>query len=339
MQITSGKIKKAIKVVLYGEEGVGKSTFASQFPNPLFIDTEQSTTHMDVRRLPAPQSWDELRNEVLWAIENPDEMGTLVLDTADWAEQMCSVHVCKKAGKKGIEDFGYGKGHTYLGEEFSTLLVDLNRLIDLGVNVVVNAHAKMRKFEQPDESGAYDRWELKLGKQTAPLLKEWADLLLFAQFETVVVKTSDGKAKATQGRNRIMHTTHHACWDAKNRFGLPEKLPLDYGTIAHIIPADLRGAAPVPPAAPVQPSAPVQQEDVPDTDVGEYDGIPHDLKRLMLTDGIKPNEVMYAVAQNGTYTPDTPIANYDPEYIRQVLIGAWESVKSRIISNRMDTPF
>lgn len=335
MEITSGKIKKAIKVVLYGEEGVGKSTFASQFPNPLFIDTEQSTTHMDVRRLPAPQSWEHLRAEVQWAIDNPGMLDTLVIDTADWSEQMCSVHVCKKAGKKGIEDFGYGKGHTYLGEEFASLLTDLNRLIDLNINVVVNAHAKMRKFEQPDESGAYDRWELKLGKQTAPLLKEWADLLLFAQFETVVIKTSEGKAKATQGRNRIMHTTHHACWDAKNRFGLPEKLPLDYSQIAHIIPGSVQPSAPAPQSAP---AAPVQN-DVPDADVGEYAGIPEPLAKLMQIDGIKPGELIYAVAQNGYYPERTPISNYDPEFIREVLINAWDGVKNAIISNRMNTPF
>ena len=58
----------------------------------------------------------------------------------------------------------------------------LNELVERGVNVVVTAHAKMRKFEQPDELGAYDRWEMKLTKQTAPMVKEWADMVLFCNY-------------------------------------------------------------------------------------------------------------------------------------------------------------
>ena len=60
LNITSGKIDRALKVVVYGSEGIGKTTFAAAFPEPLFIDTEGGTAHMDVRRIDRPQSWDEL---------------------------------------------------------------------------------------------------------------------------------------------------------------------------------------------------------------------------------------------------------------------------------------
>lgn len=352
MQITSGRIRKAIKTVVYGEEGVGKSTFASQFPGPLFIDTEQSTVHMDVRRLPAPESWGELMQEVAWAIEHPDEMRTLVIDTADWAELLCTAAVCQKAGKSGVEDFGYGKGYTYVSEEFARLLGDLNRLVDRGVNVTITAHAKMRKFEQPDESGAYDRWEMKLSKQVAPLLKEWADLLLFAQFETVVVKNSEGKVKATQGTKRIMRTTHHACWDAKNRFGLPDKLPFDFAEIAQIIigksgehdePVSQQPDTPKPvPAvatsvASPEPAKSEAQSESPVVDA--YDSVPAELATLMRDAQVTPEELIYAVAQKGYYPTNTPIANYDPEFVHGVLIGAWPQVLMMIQMNRNDTPF
>ena len=87
-EITTGKIPSAVKVVLYGPEGIGKSTLASQFPNPLYIDTEGSTKHMNVRRLPTPQTWEDLMQEIQYVIAHPEVCRTLVIDTADWAEKL-----------------------------------------------------------------------------------------------------------------------------------------------------------------------------------------------------------------------------------------------------------
>lgn len=234
MEITRGKIPScAKKVVVYGPEGIGKSTFASKFPDPVFIDTEGSTKDMDVARLPAPSSWNMLLEEVRYVMDNPQVCKTLVIDTADWAEQLCSTSVCDKHQKSGIEDFGYGKGYVFLQEEFGKLLNLLTDVVEQKmINVVLTAHAKMRKFEQPDEMGAYDRWEMKLSKNVSPMVKEWADMVLFANYKTHVVKV-DGKNKA-QGGQRVLYTTHHSCWDAKNRYSLPDEIPFEYGSIAHI---------------------------------------------------------------------------------------------------------
>ena len=106
----SRKIPSAQKVVIYGPEGIGKTSFAACFPDPLFIDTEGGTKHIDVARLPAPTSWTMLLEQVQEVKkENTSVCKTLVLDTADWAEQLCIKHICDKYKKSGIEDFGYGK--------------------------------------------------------------------------------------------------------------------------------------------------------------------------------------------------------------------------------------
>lgn len=244
MEITKGKIQKAKKVVVYGPEGIGKSTFASHFPEPVFIDTEGSTNSMDVARLPVPTSWSMILEEIDYIKKIPGVCRTLVIDTIDWAENLCVEHVCDKHQKNGIEDFGYGNGYVYVKEEFGRFLNRLSDLIDLGINVVLTAHAQMRKFEQPDELGAYDRWELKLGKktssQTSPLVKEWADILLFCNYKihTLAVDDKGKKKKAVGSGKRVMYTSHHPCWDAKNRFGLPEECEFDYGVIAKIIEQD-----------------------------------------------------------------------------------------------------
>lgn len=96
VNITSGRIPKPQKVVIYGPEGIGKTTFASKFPDPVFIDTEGSTYHMDVRRTNKPESWPELCSLVKQIAASPGLCKTLVLDTADWAEMLCVNNVCAK---------------------------------------------------------------------------------------------------------------------------------------------------------------------------------------------------------------------------------------------------
>jgi energy-coupling factor transporter ATP-binding protein EcfA2 len=180
LNITRGRIIQALKVILYGPEGIGKTTLAACFPGVVFIDTEGSTKSFDVARLPAPTSWEMLVAEVQEVLNHADEVGTLCIDTADWAEKLCSQAVCQKGGKTGIEDYGYGKGYVYMAEEFGRLLDACSQLTDRGVNVVFTAHCQQRKVELPDQMDTYDKYELKCSKQISPLLKEWADMVLFA---------------------------------------------------------------------------------------------------------------------------------------------------------------
>lgn len=372
MEIIRGKIPCAKKVCVYGPEGIGKSTFASRFPDPVFIDTEGSTKDMDVARTPAPSSWEMLLDQVRYFINHPEMLKTLVIDTADWAEQMCSAMVCAKYHKAGIEEFGYGKGYTYLQEEFGKLLNLLTELVELkGINVVLNAHAKMRKFEQPDELGAYDRWEMKLTKQVAPMVKEWADMVLFANYRTMVINVDGqgaqkGKNKA-QGGKRVMYATHHPCWDAKNRYGLPDEMDFDFSAIGHVFTAaspagdapaprqDINAGAGEPPAQgdlacgvshgtdPEPPQAGQQAEGLQETGA-EQDGgapgesaapldgrIPKALRDLMEANKVSEWDVQEAVGAKGYYTSDTPIWNYDPDFISGVLVAAWPQVHGMII--------
>lgn len=346
MQITKGKIPSALKCVIYGPEGIGKSTFAAQFPEPLFSDTEGSTKNMDVARFDRPANWMALLDQVRYVKENPGICKTYVIDTADWAERLCMEYVCSQRQKSGIEDFGYGKGYVYLAEEFGRLLDSLEKLTDLGINVVVTAHAKMRKFEQPDEIGSYDRWEMKLEKQTAPMLKEWADMVLFATYKTYVVAVDDnGKKHKAQGGMRVMYTTHHPCWDAKNRYGLAPELPFDYSQISHC----LSGSAPAP--AVLHTSSPIDQyldrdyeeivsaEDLKQMDVPKASShIPQELLDLMAPDQVTEEEIRRVVAERGYYPEDTSVENYDPQFIQGVLIGAWPQVLAMVKEYR-EVPF
>lgn len=371
MQIIRGKIPCAKKVLIYGPEGIGKSTFASRFPEPVFIDTEGSTKDMDVARFEKASSWTMLLDQVRYVKMNPSVCRTLVIDTADWAEQMCVANLCARYGKKGVEDFGYGNGYVYAKEEFGRFLNVLEEVVDAGVNVVLTAHAQMRKFEQPDELGSYDRWELKLGKktssQTAPLAKEWADMVLFANYKTWSVAVDDkGKKRKTQGGARVMYTSHHPCWDAKNRYGLPEEMPFEYESIRSIIEGGNQTAAkreqpaePVitsPSAPPVQTPTPPPAEKIPEQpvqqtmdltppanegSVGEaFTGkmsdfepdarIPKALRDLMISNNVNEWDVQRVVEARGYFPGDMPVYDYPKDFIEGVLVGAWDQVYAMI---------
>ena len=360
--VTTGVQHAPVKTVLYGPEGIGKSTFAAKFPQPVFLDTEGGTKRLNVARLPAPTSWNMLLDEVEEVRKGNIPCRTLVIDTADWAERLCAEAVCARAKVKGIEDFGYGKGYTYLKEEFSRLLDALEEVLRTGRHVVVLAHAAITKFEQPDAVGNYDRWGMKTSKQVAPLLREWCDMLLFANYKTIVEKSGSGtnaKNKAS-GARRVMYTAHHACWDAKNRFALPEELPFDYTAIA----ACIEGSAPAPqqpqpaPAAAtwapggdvmVEDAAPAetpQQQVARQQDAAKEriekeliaEQVPEKLRALLVANGIDSAMLRHAVHQRGCYPEDTPIANYDPQFVTGSLVASWDKWL-QFIHDNSDVPF
>ncbi|WP_296012668.1 ATP-binding protein [uncultured Adlercreutzia sp.] len=353
LNITRGKQPKAQKIVVYGVEGIGKTTLASQFPDPLFIDTEGGTSHMDVARAEPPKTWAALLQAVD-EVRATRPCSTLVVDTADWAERLCAAHVCQREGKASIEDFGYGKGYVKMAEEFGRLLDKLTELTDAGICVLLLAHSEVRKFEEPNEAGAYDRWELKLSKsgqkKIAPLVKEWADAVLFLNYKQIVENVAkDGQAPKLKARGgkRVIYATHHACWDAKNRWGMPDESPLAFESIRPYLPEV--APAPVAPAAPPapQPAAPAQPAVAgPGQTVTFGQGGPtvaptaepaapalpakwSKVAQLCAADGIDPSEIAAASVMLGNFTADTPMENYPEDYLGFVA-SSWGAFKAHV---------
>lgn len=229
--VTRGVVHKPLRVLLYGSDGVGKTTFAAGMPTPIFLGPEDGTSTIDVARFPVPRDWLDVKDAVAELTNEPHEYGTLAIDTLDWLEPLLWEHVCRTAGVKSIEAVGggYGKGYVAALDEWRSLLASLDRLRDQrGMHVILLAHAWIRTFKNPDpDQGDYDRYELKLHAKASGLLKEWSDAVLFANYETLTT-TKGGRTRGISSGARLVYTERRAQWDAKNRYGLPETLPLSW---------------------------------------------------------------------------------------------------------------
>jgi hypothetical protein len=217
--------------VLYGVEGIGKTTLAAQFPTPLFLDTEDGTKQLEVDRV-ACQDWPSLRGAVAELAVEKHGYQTIVIDSIDWAERSLVEFVCKQDGKKSIEDYGFGKGYTVVAEHMGRFVEGLDNLHRAGLHVLLVAHAKVQRTSPPDQTDGYDRYELRLSKQVSPIVKEWADALLFANYRMRLIEGSDGKRKAIGGKDRVVYAERAAAYDAKNRYGLGEELPMTIEALA-----------------------------------------------------------------------------------------------------------
>jgi len=317
MQIETGIQNKPISLLLYGVEGIGKSTLISNAPNVLFLDTENGTIRINTRRIKIT-SWEDLLAAVKYVQENPSICKTLAIDTADWAEIMAIQYVCQKNRVASIENIPFGKGYSYVADEFSNLLKQLNLLKEKGINIVFVAHAKPRKFELPEEMGSYDRYEMKLSRQVAPLLKEWSDALLFCNYKIFVVTTETNSKKA-QGGKRVVYTTHSPTYDAKNRFGLKDELDLDFKEIAHLFASD------VPPTAPAVEEAPKVEEERPTVTK---------VKELLKEANVDESELKKVVAARGHYKEDASLSDYADDFITRWIIPNWKKILETISKNK-----
>ena len=233
LNIQRGKRHVPVRAVIYGIECIGKTTLAAAFPSPVIFDTEEGTHHLDCASQQI-KSWEELRSVVAEIGSRKSEFRTVVIDSADWAERLLIETLLRDNKWDSIESPGYGKGFTVLAETFGRFLTQCDALVGAGLNVVFVAHSKVVRVSPPDVSDGYDRFELKMEKKTAPLLKEWCDLLAFCHYKTTTVEGSDKRKKGIGGKRRVMHLERCAAWDAKNRYGLDAELPMTIESLAPI---------------------------------------------------------------------------------------------------------
>jgi len=244
-KIHMGRRHSPPRLLIYGTEGIGKSTTAAQAPKPIFIPTEDGLDQIDCASFPLAGKLADVEAALRTLIQEQHDFETVVLDSADWLERLVWDALCEQYGVASIEkvDGGYAKGYTHALTYWRRLLADLNTLRNVrGMCVILLAHAKVEKFEDPEHS-AYDRYSPRLHKHVMALLTEWSDAVLFAT-RKIITKTEDGgfnrertiaSGLGKDGGERVLRTVGSPACVAKNRYGLPAELPLSWAALMNAL--------------------------------------------------------------------------------------------------------
>lgn len=241
-KVQRGKLKDPLRIMIYGTEGVGKSTLAAHAPSPLWLDIEDGSGRLDVARYPfrdepgghVPRSYEEVVAAVDDLIATPSDFKTLVIDTADRLEALVWRYIVDrdsvkvKGGLQNVDDYGFGKGYQIAVDEWRNLCARVDRLrVVRGMSVVVLAHAQVRTFKSP-ESEDFDRYTLQINDKLGGFLKGWADVVGFACFEGGAKRAPGTKqVKGWSTDRRLLRLVRTAAYDAKGRGGMPAELELD----------------------------------------------------------------------------------------------------------------
>jgi hypothetical protein len=227
------------RIVLYGVHGIGKSTFASGAPSPVFIPTEEGLDAIDATAFPLCKSFEDIMDAIGSLASEDHDFGTVVIDSADWAEQLVHKKVATDNNVVTIDAIGYGRGYKAAIDYWKQILEGLDYLRnDKNMQVILLAHSQVKRFDDP-LTDPYDRYQLDLHHGSASVVSEWCDILMFANQQYTTVKSDVGfnqkVTRAVGTGSRVLYTQERPGWSAKSRWALPDTLPLDYGKFAEAL--------------------------------------------------------------------------------------------------------
>ena len=228
------------RIIAYGVAGIGKSTFAAGSDRPTFIITEDGLGSLSVPHFPLARSFDEVMEALAALYTEPHDFKTVVVDSIDWLEPLIWQRACRDNRWSSIEEPGYGKGYIAALDLWRQYLDGLDALRDhRGMTVIQIGHADIKRFDSPEHE-PYDRYVIKLHARASALLQEHADIVLFANYRVSTIKSDVGFNKkvtrALGSGERVLYTAERPAFLAKNRYGLPDMLPLDWQALAAAMP-------------------------------------------------------------------------------------------------------
>jgi hypothetical protein len=233
--ISKTKRINAPKILVSGQVKLGKSTFASMAPNPIFIQTEDGLSGIDAKAFPLATSLEDVYAAINTLLTEDHDFKTVVLDSADWTSSLVEDYVCRKNKWSSVEDPGYGRGHAACAAEWRTLIDGLEALRNKrDMAVIIICHVKVTRIESPTHDG-YDAYTLKTHAKVASMLEEYADILAFCAHKIRLKTTDSGfgqkEVKAKNTGERILHLEAHPAYPSGNRFGLVD-CALDWAEFA-----------------------------------------------------------------------------------------------------------
>ena len=234
--VSKSRTRKAPRIVIYGPEGIGKSTFGASAPSPIFLPTEDGIDQLDgVASFPLAKTYKDIETAIESLLHEQHEFASLVIDTLDWLEPLLWDSVCSDHKKSGIESFGYGKGYTIAADKWRELMAMLNDLREQkNMAIILAAHSQIKRFDDP-VTDPYDRYKIKLHEKASAIVREWSDILGFASQRTMTRTADVGfDKKITRGittGERLLWLHEQPAFEAKTRYKLPESIPLSWDAL------------------------------------------------------------------------------------------------------------
>ena len=238
-QVITGKQPVPPRIMIYGSEGIGKSTFGANAPKAIVIQTENGLNRLDVARLPLVKTYDDLVKQLIAIRDEPHDFQTLVIDSLTALQNLVTDGVCKAAGVKFLETAygGYNRGHsaalTQMRKEVYSLLDEIRARRNMAI--VQIAHDHIENVKRAD--GTTDR---RLAPRLIPgicdWVSEWNDIVISADFRTIEDANGNKMIVGKNGGEREMYVVGTIHRLAKNRYGIPAgALPFAWDAIREAI--------------------------------------------------------------------------------------------------------
>jgi hypothetical protein len=221
-------------IVLHGHPGVGKTSTAAGFPNPVFIQTEDGCpAGLTIASFGLAESFASVIEALTWLGKEEHSYQTLVIDSLDQLEPLIQTALCTDRGYQSIESPGFGKGYVELDKYWLDFLRGCNWLRrNRNMVIVLIAHSEIVMINDP-RTTAYSAYALRLHRRARGLVEDSADLIGFLATDVAVKTEQVGfnktRARADGGNTRWLHAEPRPAFTAKNRFGMPERIQIPLG--------------------------------------------------------------------------------------------------------------
>jgi len=230
---------RAPMITLTGEEGIGKTTLAATFPNPVFLrfedGTEAVSTDIKFSQFPIIKEYDNFRNQMLALLKEDHEFKTVIIDTVSEANVMFikDILAMDKSSTASMAtcNGGYGAGYQMLTAKHSSLRSACN-LVNQERNLafIFIIHNQVEVLDPPDGE-SYTKYGLQLHKDSSPIYLNNVDMVAHMRLDSMVIKNSKGDklGKASSDTDRILVCHKTAAQVSKNRYHITEPLAVQEG--------------------------------------------------------------------------------------------------------------
>lgn len=232
--LISTKSDKPPIVTFYGVDGVGKTSLAAEWPDPIYLHTqgEEPPNNIELASPGVVDNYDEMIDLMIELGTTEHDHKTVIIDSLDGFESLVWSKTCELNGWKSIEEPGFGRGYVEADKDWQVFIDCVAGLKQRGIAVVLLAHPEVFRFDSPIID-PYSRYTIKLHKRANAMLRERSDIVGFINYRTTIKEKEVARQKTVAhgegGGDRVIYLEERPGFLAKNRFQMPVSIPFKPG--------------------------------------------------------------------------------------------------------------